>query len=99
MIQGFFHPFLPVVVGGDSTERKKPHPDGLYLALEQLGMGQTRNVMIVGDSAQDVLAGRAAGIHTCGIESNIGDPDLLRRSKPDFTISSLHDLTRIINPK
>lgn len=89
--------FVPVVVGGDSTAFKKPHPDGLYLALEKLGMPKTKRAMMVGDSAQDVLAGRAAGFHTCAIQSNIGNARLLEQSLPDYTISSLLDLTRIIN--
>jgi phosphoglycolate phosphatase-like HAD superfamily hydrolase len=53
--------------------------------------------LMVGDSAQDVRAGQAAGFHTCGITSNIGDPRLLEQAQPDFTISSLSDLKRIIN--
>lgn len=89
--------FFPVVLGGDSTARKKPHPDGVHLALQQLAVENVANVLMVGDSAQDVMAGKAAGTRTCGIASNIGDPAALESAKPDFTVRSLRELMRIIN--
>jgi len=54
-------------------------------------------VVMVGDSQNDIHAGRAAGLLTCGIQSNIGNPDELRKSKPDFLISTLSELIRLFN--
>ena len=88
--------FFPVVIGGDSVQKKKPHPEGLLAALEQLGMRRPERALMVGDSAQDVLAARAAGMRSCGIESNIGDPALMRRARPDITVPSMPDLMRVI---
>jgi phosphoglycolate phosphatase len=89
--------YFPVILGGDSVTRKKPDPEGPLQAMEQLGVRTPQRVVMVGDSMQDVLAGRAAGVWTCGIISNIGDPELLKRAKPDFTVCSPQELTRIIN--
>jgi phosphoglycolate phosphatase len=89
--------YFPVVVGGDSTARKKPDPDGLILAMTQLGVSEKSTAVMIGDSVQDIEAGRAAGIKTCGIPSNIADTTALKRSGPDFTINSLPDLKRIID--
>lgn len=55
-LQGFF----PVVFGGDSFERKKPDPLPLLKTCEALGTLPARTLM-VGDSANDALAARAAG--------------------------------------
>ncbi len=55
-LQGFF----PVVFGGDSFERKKPDPLPLLKTCEALGSLPARTLM-VGDSANDALAARAAG--------------------------------------
>jgi phosphoglycolate phosphatase len=89
--------FFPVVVGGDSASRKKPHPEPILQAIRLLGSPNPRKVLIVGDGFQDVVAGRAAGILTCGIPSRIGDRALLAKSEPDFTARSIQELTRIIN--
>jgi len=89
--------YFQVVLGGDSVARMKPEPDGLLEALGQLGVRPSPEVLMVGDGAQDILAGRAAGVSTCGILSNIGDQTLLRQANPDYTIFSMHDLMRIIS--
>lgn len=51
--------WFPVVVGGDSLPVKKPDPAPLRLALQQLGVAQG---VLVGDSATDLGAARAAGL-------------------------------------
>ncbi|MDE1146426.1 MAG: phosphoglycolate phosphatase [Azospirillaceae bacterium] len=48
------------VVGGDTLATRKPHPGPLLHAMTQLGADPARTVM-VGDGANDVTAGRAAG--------------------------------------
>lgn len=52
---------ISVVVGGDSTPQTKPHPVPLLSCLRQMGVACIDAVMI-GDSAIDVLAARAAGV-------------------------------------
>ena len=55
-----------VVVGGDETERHKPDPEPLLLALERLGAGP-EDAAYVGDSPFDMQAARAAGIDAIGV--------------------------------
>lgn len=52
---------LKAVVGGDAVVAKKPAPDGIFLALEKCGV-EPADALLVGDSAADVGAARAAGI-------------------------------------
>ena len=56
-ISGFFS----CVVGGDSTEHKKPHPLPLQTCLDALGI-EPQNALMVGDSGADVGAAQAAGV-------------------------------------
>lgn len=54
-------PYLRLVVGGDSCERRKPDPMPLLHACAQLGVAPAQAWMI-GDSVNDVQAARAAGM-------------------------------------
>lgn len=52
--------YFEFVLGGDATPLKKPHPMPLLAACERLGTIPARTLM-VGDSANDAQAARAAG--------------------------------------
>jgi phosphoglycolate phosphatase len=52
--------YFQVVVCGDSTPFKKPHPEPILHACRLLGVAPTANLHI-GDSINDALAARAAG--------------------------------------
>jgi len=58
--------YFDVIVGADDTERHKPHPEPILLALERLG-AQPGDAVYVGDSPFDVGAARAAGVHAIGV--------------------------------
>ncbi len=49
------------VIGGDSTDHRKPHPFPLQTCLQELGASNHSSLMI-GDSAADVGVARAANI-------------------------------------
>ncbi len=51
------------IVSGDDCERPKPHPDTLFLASRQAGAAPAA-CWYVGDAERDIIAGRAAGMHT-----------------------------------
>jgi phosphoglycolate phosphatase len=53
--------YLRVVVGGDTCERRKPDPMPLHHACTQLGVAPA-DALMVGDSANDLEAARAAGM-------------------------------------
>ena len=53
--------WITVVVGGDSGLPRKPHPEPLLRACEELEALPVHGLM-VGDSLTDVLAARAAGL-------------------------------------
>lgn len=50
-----------VLVGGDTLPQRKPDPQPLWLACDQLGVAAA-NAIYVGDDARDIQAARAAGM-------------------------------------
>ncbi len=52
------------VVGFEDVARHKPHPEGIERLLSALG-STPAETLVVGDSANDVLAGRDAGCWSC----------------------------------
>jgi len=53
--------WIQVVIGGDSCERRKPDPQPLQIACRALQV-EAGQALMVGDSLNDVLAARAAGM-------------------------------------
>lgn len=72
-----------VVVAGDDVRAAKPHPELLLTACLRLGVAPEAAVMI-GDSVNDVLAARAAGMGTILVETgyNEGEPAGNLRREP-----------------
>jgi len=84
------------VCGGDRFENKKPHPQGLIHILREAGAGP-REAVMVGDSCNDVLAGRAAGTVTCGVTYGLGAAGFAG-APPDFTVDRFPELFRRLRP-
>jgi len=55
------HKYFALILDGESVIQKKPHPEGIFKALEALNCKPTEAVMI-GDSINDIGAAQAAGI-------------------------------------
>ncbi|MDR7317816.1 phosphoglycolate phosphatase-like HAD superfamily hydrolase [Brevibacillus nitrificans] len=58
--------YFEIVITGDDVSDPKPHPEGILLAMQKLG-ADPRETIYVGDSDDDVIAGRAAGLQTVGV--------------------------------
>ncbi len=84
------------VRGGDSFENKKPNPQGLLRVIASLGASPASTLM-VGDSRNDVLAGRGAGAFTCGVTYGLGARGF-EADPPDFTVGRFPDIFRRIRP-
>jgi len=52
-----------VVIGGDTLENRKPHPQPLQVAAERLGIA-CADCIYVGDDERDIIAGKAANMKT-----------------------------------
>lgn len=87
---GLAERFAALVAFEDAT-RKKPHPEGLLLALGRLGLGPGR-VFFVGDRPEDLEMGRRAGVRTVAVVSAFSDEAMLRRARPDLFLGSIREL-------
>jgi phosphoglycolate phosphatase len=77
------------VYGGNSFERKKPDPVGLFTLMSETKVPADRT-MIVGDSDTDVLTGRNAGVWTCGVTYGLA-PQTFETSPPDLLLNDLRE--------
>lgn len=84
------------VRGGDSFPTKKPDPEGLLHILRESGV-EAREAIMIGDSRNDVQAGRAAGAVTCGVTYGLGASGFAALP-PDFTVDRFPDLFSRIRP-
>ena len=89
--------YFRFVYGGNSFEKKKPHPMGTETLLRDLKAGP-REAMIVGDSDVDVRTARNAGTWVCGVSYGLGAEGMLAHP-PDLMVDSLEELPRHLNSK
>ncbi len=75
------------VVTADDTERHKPHPQPLQLAMRRLDLAPDESVYI-GDSPHDIEAGHNAGVATAAVGWGIFPPVRLKEMEPDFYFES-----------
>lgn len=80
-----------LVVGGDGPYAKKPSPEAFEAVLEALSVPADR-ALVVGDSPNDVIGGRAAGCATCAVTYGLSDRAVLEAAAPDMIIDSILEL-------
>jgi phosphoglycolate phosphatase len=89
---GVAHRFC-IILGGDSIQNRKPDPESLLKAMDYCGALPSESAMI-GDSAVDIEAGKAAGVTTCGILGGFRPEEKLRAAGCDLLITDLLELAK-----
>ncbi|HSE29055.1 MAG TPA: HAD family hydrolase [Candidatus Saccharimonadales bacterium] len=92
------HHFFETVVHAKRVENHKPHPEGLFLAMQELGVNPENTVM-VGDTTADICAGRAAGVMTIGVTHGFGKMADLQDAGADHIIHDIPSLIGVLNLK
>lgn len=80
-----------IVISGDTLPRKKPDPLPLLHAMEQLGKGKEKTLM-VGDSINDVEAARGAGTAVLCVRNGYNNGNAIEDCQPDLIIDTLVEL-------
>jgi phosphoglycolate phosphatase len=80
--------YFKVILGGDSLPAKKPDPLPMITACERLDV-DVRAAVAVGDSENDALAGRAAGLATLTVPYGYNHGKPVQSVKSDGIVSSL----------
>jgi len=81
-----------VVICNDQVTNRKPHPEGLEKALEQIS-SRSDETVYVGDSPEDIQMGKAANVLTVGVKGSYPGNSRLLGAEPDIYLESLADLT------
>lgn len=91
--------YFDTVVTADEITNYKPHPEPVLLALKQLDSNSTGSI-IIGDSAADITAGRAAGIKTAlfypEIHARFHDYAKLLETEPHFVFGDYAELVQYL---
>ena len=80
--------FFATVVCGGETEKRKPDPQPLQVALERLGVAPGQSAY-VGDSPEDVMMAKAAGAFAIGIPGGFPNRRALEASAPHVLAGDL----------
>ncbi len=87
--------YFQKVIGGDSVQNKKPHPEAIDIVLNELSVKPERTIFI-GDSRIDIEAGKNAGIITCGAVYGFRGKDELVNAGADFLIDEIKELKEVV---
>jgi len=87
--------YFEEITGGDNLGCMKPSSCPLEGAMHGFGVKRSKTIM-VGDMNIDILAGKKAGVATCGVTYGIGEKEDILEAGPDFVIDSITGLKDII---
>lgn len=91
---------VDLVVSADDVRNGKPHPEGVLLALNLLGLRERPGeVLFVGDSPFDLRAGRAAGTRTAAAPWGAFDRGDLEAEEPDYFLDRLLDVLALASTR
>lgn len=87
--------YFELVVGGDSLARRKPDPLPMLHVCESFGL-EPAQVVAIGDSLNDALAARAAGMPVLAVPYGYNEGHDVRSLDVDAIVSSLLEAAGLI---
>ncbi|MDR3253701.1 MAG: HAD family hydrolase [Endomicrobium sp.] len=81
--------------GGDTVGVKKPNPKPI-IDLIKLTKSNTFKTLMIGDSANDFLAARAAGISSIAVLYGYSSIEKIKQYNPSFTVRTPGDIINIV---
>ncbi|MGM9594027.1 MAG: HAD family hydrolase [Candidatus Onthomonas sp.] len=93
--RAFFGERMAVSMGEAPGLRRKPYPDMVWAAIEQLGKNR-EECLYVGDSEVDVATARNAGLDCCSVTWGFRDREMLRSLEPDYLIDCPEELLNLL---
>lgn len=88
-------PYIRLVVGGDTCERRKPDPQPLHWACSELQV-KPLDALMVGDSTNDVQAARAAGMRVVCVPYGYNEGQDPRQLPCDAVVESVAHLQTLL---
>ena len=84
-------PVFEAVICNEHIVNKKPHPEGLEKAIEQLACSR-EDCSYIGDAPEDVQMGKRAGVFTVAVRSAYPTSRHLLKEQPDVHLEFIKDL-------
>lgn len=81
-----------VVMCHEHITQRKPHPEGLHLALERMAVSPNE-AAYVGDAPEDIQMGKEARVLTVGVRGNYPCSTRVLAAEPDIYLQSISELT------
>ncbi|MBC7187761.1 MAG: HAD-IA family hydrolase [Calditrichaeota bacterium] len=91
-------PYFDAVICPEEVTHLKPHPEMILTAMARTG-ATPETTLVVGDTDNDIHAGKAAGARTCAVTWGYGPRATLESLRPDFVITRPAELFSILNEK
>ena len=79
-----------MVITREDTDRQKPEPDQMLLAMDMLGV-EPENCIAVGDHRIDIVGGKRAGARTIAFLRDGVAEDFFSAVEPDLIVRSLRE--------
>jgi len=94
LVQNGLYPYIDCLVTQEEVKRPKPAPDCLLSVMGLLGGGPAAplDAVHVGDTVEDIDAGKAAGIRTIGVTYGMSSESEIRSAEPDYVIHSFAEM-------
>ncbi len=88
--------FFTTIMGVRDGLRPKPFPDMVNAIVLDLGL-HPNEIVMVGDTAEDVVAGKAAGVDVYALSNGYHPLEKLIRERPRRILKELKDLLQILD--
>lgn len=92
----YFGEYIRVAIGESANISKKPAPDTVFKALEEL-CSTADKAVYVGDSEVDVKTAKNSGMICVGVTWGFRNREVLEQEGADYIIDSPEELLKIIN--
>ncbi len=83
------------MLGGDAFPEKKPDPVALNWLLQKHGV-KADEMLMVGDSKNDILAAQNAGCHSFALTYGYNHGEPISDAKPDFVADNIAEILNIV---
>ncbi|MCE0493970.1 phosphoglycolate phosphatase [Vibrio salinus] len=83
------------IIGGDCFETRKPDPIALNWLLDKYQL-TAEQMLMVGDSKNDILAAKNAGCESFGLTYGYNHGEPLELSKPTYITDNFSDLLKVV---
>lgn len=93
--QIYFKEYIKVAIGESKNVSKKPAPDTVLKALEELN-STTDKAVYVGDSEVDVKTAKNSGLICVGVTWGFRDREILEQEGADYIIDRPEELLKIL---